>query len=245
MRLINVETLCLETVYSPEYPYVVLSHTWGRDEDELTFQEMLNLEGNMSGTTMTRASKIVRCCAQAKMDGYKYVWIDTCCIDKSNSVELYEAINSMYRWYDGAAMCYAYIADMAPGDPVNKLATCRWFERGWTLQELLASKIINFFDSNWNCLGSKRSLSSILESATGIPAPFLAGVASVLNEASIAQRMSWASNRQTTRPEDGAYCLLGIFDVMIPLIYGEGAEAAFLRLQEAIMKKDSDDSILS
>ena len=248
MRLVNVRTKCLENFYpDATEPYAVLSHTWGKEDEELSFQDMQALDQ----CQISKREKLDRSCEQACKDGFKYVWIDTCCIDKTNAVELSEAINSMFRWYQKAAICYAYLSDVPPQSPVGdsdhrKLGFCksRWFTRGWTLQELLAPRRVVFFDSSWTQLGTKSSLSVTIGETTGIPHHILTGIAS-LQTCSVAQRMSWASRRTTTRSEDMAYCLLGIFNVMIPLLYGEGLDRAFGRLQEAIMKKTADDSILA
>ncbi|GKZ25267.1 hypothetical protein AbraCBS73388_000729 [Aspergillus brasiliensis] len=153
----------------------------------------------------------------------------------------------MFRWYNEAAICYAYLADVTTGDdnrfPLTQFCSCRWFQRGWTLQELLAPDNLRFYDSKWLYLGTKANRSSTIERRIGIPRRFLQGAA--LNEASVAQRMSWASRRETKREEDIAYCLLGIFDVTMPMIYGEGGDRAFIRLQREIMRNSRDESILA
>ncbi|GAB1208187.1 hypothetical protein APSETT445_006928 [Aspergillus pseudonomiae] len=167
-------------------------------------------------------------------------------------MELGEAINSMFRWYKKATICYAYLADVTIGTAeinnpymVSQFSTSRWFYRGWTLQELLAPKNLVFYDYTWTRIGNKRDLKMLrlIEKATGIPRLFLRGTKELV-DASIAQRMSWASRRKTKRREDIAYCLLGIFDIMMPMIYGEG-DRAFIRLQEELIKKTRDDSIFA
>ncbi|KAM7220135.1 hypothetical protein V8F06_004463 [Rhypophila decipiens] len=240
MRLVNVESLRLELFYGdPTEPYAVLSHTWGKEDEELSFQNMHRLEEQDTA----RRAKLDGTCAQARKDGFKYVWIDTCCIDKTNAVELSEAITSMFRWYKKSRMCYTLLSDIGEGQ-TDRISKSRWFTRGWTLQELLASPRMTFFDSTWKVLGTKSSLSGPIMAATNIPHHILTGIAN-LNSASIAQKFSWASTRTTTRPEDMAYCLLGIFNIVIPPLYGEGLTAAFERLQEAIIKRTQDDSILA
>ncbi|OJI83058.1 hypothetical protein ASPTUDRAFT_57031 [Aspergillus tubingensis CBS 134.48] len=243
MRLINVDTLNLEEFYGSAPSYAILSHTWGADHEELSFRDIT--ENSIKRKSLP--FKVAKCCEQAKKDGIQYAWVDTCCIDKTNSVELGEAINSMFRWYNEAAVCYAYLADVTIEDnnrfPLTQFSSCRWFQRGWTLQELLAPDNLRFFDSGWHYLGTKAIRSGIIDRKFGIPRRFLQGTP--LSEASIAQRMSWASNRVTKREEDIAYCLLGIFDVTMPMIYGEGADRAFTRLQQEIMKNSRDESILA
>jgi hypothetical protein len=182
-----------------------------------------------------------------------YIWIDTCCIDKSSSAELSEAINSMYGWYEGSVVCYAYLEDVelalsthAPDHPAKKdkaIRESRWFNRGWTLQELIAPTKLYFFDSQWRSLGSKEDLSPLLSSITTIPEDVLAQSRN-RRACSVAKKMTWAANRQTTRIEDVAYSLLGIFDVNMPLLYGEGRNA-FIRLQEEILKETDDQSLLA
>lgn len=183
--------------------------------------------------------KIQKCCAVALRDRFKYVWVDTCCIDKRSSAELSEAINSMYCWYDLAEVCYVYLFDV---DSIEDVKGSTWFLRSWTLQELLASRKVIFFDAAWSELGDKLSLRRMITAATSIPDRALENF--LHNEHSIAQRMSWAAKRKATRIEDIAYSLLGIFDVNMPLLYGEG-EKAFERLQEEIIRYSNDASIFT
>ncbi|KAF7525069.1 hypothetical protein G7054_g11197 [Neopestalotiopsis clavispora] len=244
MRLINVETKALEEFLDDSAPaYAILSHTWGADHDEVLFTDV----DSHDITKIRRSRKFSGCCAQAAADGYAYVWVDTCCIDKNSSTELSEAINSMFRWYRNASVCYAYLSDVSTSDGPLELSSSfgqsRWFRRGWTLQELIAPRTLRFYDKEWTCLGTKRELAHLIVDITGIPRPFLLGMAE-LRDSSVAQRMSWAAKRTTKRKEDMAYCLLGIFDISMPMIYGEG-DRAFLRLQEYIMRHIQDDSILA
>ncbi|KAK6206477.1 hypothetical protein LQW54_007770 [Pestalotiopsis sp. IQ-011] len=192
--------------------------------------------------------KIELTCAQAKADGIKYAWVDTCCINKDSSAELSEAINSMYAWYSKASVCYAYIEDVSfpdNGDSPNtdSLKDCRWFSRGWTLSELLAPSEIFFYGPNWNEFGRKTEIYETLHDITGIPQDILRKEKR-FEDVNVAARMSWAAERQTTRPEDLAYCLMGIFDINMPLLYGEGNKA-FIRLQEQIMSQIQDDSLFA
>lgn len=247
MRLINIKTLKLEEFLDYETPrYAILSHTWGDDAEELSFRDVE--EGRIDKPGIGSV-KLRGCCQQAEKDGFGYVWIDTCCIDKANLVELSEAINSMFRWYKRASCCYAYLSDVPeqdvdPRQNQSSFRQSRWFTRGWTLQELLAPKSLRFYNSAWTDLGTKGILRSIVGNVTGIPVEYLLGI-SELRAASVAQRLSWAAKRQTKRREDLAYCLLGIFGVSMPMIYGEGGTQAFLRLQEHIMRTTRDDSMLA
>ena len=190
--------------------------------------------------------KIFNACKQAERDGFEYIWIDTCCIDKSSSAELSEAINSMYRWYQESAYCYVYLSDVSIDQSIGSasmrtLASSRWFTRGWTLQELLAPSSLGFYDKAWTSMGKKLDLCKELSRISQIPEGIINGLEDV-SSFSVAKRMSWASLRSTTRVEDLAYCLLGLFGVNMPLIYGEG-EKAFERLQLEIMKSSSDQSL--
>jgi hypothetical protein len=154
----------------------------------------------------------------------------------------------MFRWYEGAAVCYAYLAKQIRADSespmglTKQLQNCRWFSRGWTLQELLAPRDVVFYDHQWNTIGNKFDLSSVLSDVTGINQGYIETTLP-LSEAIIAEKMCWASERETTREEDKAYCLLGLFGVNMPLLYGEGGSKAFLRLQEEILKKSYDATI--
>ena len=222
-------------------PYAILSHTWGRDDEEVTFKDVTEGSGKMKAGYR----KILFCGEQATRNGLQYFWVDTCCIDKSSSTELSEAINSMFRWYRNAAKCYVYLSDVLTSDrnqggPIlqswqSAFRESRWFTRGWTLQELIAPLSVEFFDSNGERLGDKKSLERQLHEITGIAIPALQGT--TLSAFSIKERMSWAENRQTKREEDKVYSLLGIFDIYMPLIYGEEAKNAFSRLHEELDRR--------
>jgi hypothetical protein len=222
-------------------PYAILSHTWGEGDEEVKLQEL----GAPGVERKAGYAKIKGCCQQAQMDGLAYAWVDTCCIDKTSSAELSEAINSMFRWYAKAEICYTYLVDVPSSLDPNDLVSfrsSRWFTRGWTLQELIAPGNVVFYTREWKKLGTKRELIGTISAVTGIHEDILLG--RDLTEVSIANRMSWASRRVTTRPEDIAYCLLGIFGINMPLLYGED-QKAFIRLQEEIIKVSDDHSIFA
>ena len=245
MRLLKADShgkLSLTQNLSKDIPsYAILSHTWATDEeDEVTISDLKNGSGkNKGGFT-----KIQFCREQAQKDGLAHFWVDTCCIDKANHAELAEAIVSMFRWYHHAEKCYVYLSDVSVGTDDKHHATVetwqsdfqksRWFTRGWTLQELLAPKSVHFFSREGKWLGDRHTLERQIHEITGIPLMALRGVA--VSNFSISERMRWVTKRNTTKPEDKAYCLLGIFDVFMPPIYGEGANA-FLRLQDEIDKR--------
>lgn len=238
MWLINVDTRKLEPFEGKIPPYAILSHRW--DDHELSFRDF---EDDWSIIkTKPGAEKIEYTCKLAKADGLQYAWIDTCSIDKSSSAELSEAINSMFRWYKRSQVCYAYLSDVEADTFDKNFRNSKWFTRGWTLQELIAPQNLNFYSKDWKLVGSKQDLIPMITSITGIDEASLLG--SDLKDVSIAKRMSWAAKRETTRVEDKAYCLLGIFDVNMPMLYGEG-DKAFLRLQREILQISNDQSLFA
>lgn len=236
-------------------PYAILSHTWGANE--VSLQDMNSFRTNNSQTNIQLFKKVIGAAKLAAFHGYRWIWIDTCCIDKTSSAELSEAINSMYRWYENAGVCFAYIEDCPTGQyeassdlearsDTWSLQDTRWATRGWTLQELIAPKVVRFYTTEWELMGDKHdpSVCEALMKATGIEAGVLSGHITVA-EVSVANRMKWAAKRLTTRPEDLAYCLMGLFGVNMPLLYGEGGVRAFIRLQEQILKTTDDQSIFA
>jgi hypothetical protein len=234
MRLIKCSTLKFAEFVGAEIPpYAILSHTW--EKEEVLFRHICSL---VDMTHKKESLKIIETCRLAIKDGFDYVWIDTCCIDKSSSAELTEAINSMFNWYKRSGRCYVYLCDFQSQDSSSDFSRCRWFTRGWTLQELVAPTDIHFYDKDWRYFGSKAELGAALSTITGIERPILDGKTSLF-VISVAKKMSWAARRETTREEDLAYCLLGIFGISMSLVYGEGARA-FTRLQEEIMKETND-----
>lgn len=381
MRLLNTQSLRLELFIDSFVPqYAILSHTWG--DEEIMFDDIRD-PGQPLPLSKRGFEKVKGSCFQASQDGYQYIWIDTCCIDKSSSAELSEAINSMFMWYHNAGRCYAYLADFDSShsaEPEAGFERSRWFTRGWTLQELIAPRDVCFYDCNWSFVGRRQAspskptddsensnerneisygydsynndggddgdddddgndgsdgennedgknnedgdsnenslptgndnteqnegnddvvnnndynnnddnisddninldninqdnidLADRISSETGIhidilrwyvgqqgefpledPSAQFTTLKSTPEEAlvralgycSVAQKMSWAARRQTTRPEDEAYSLLGLFGVNMPLLYGEGRQA-FFRLQQEILRFSNDQSILA
>ncbi|KAI6142929.1 heterokaryon incompatibility protein-domain-containing protein [Pisolithus tinctorius] len=234
--------------------YAILSHRWGIEVDYEEMTGLMKMEGWKRDEVRQRDGyqKIIKSCEQAMKDGYEWLWIDTCCIDKRSSSELSEAINSMYRWYRNAHVCHAYLHDVDestfPTRPANKFSKSNgwpeWFMRGWTLQELVAPKQLEFFNKNWVRIGNKRRLAPMLEDITRIPIEVLRDGLGGAKNLGVAQIMSWAADRKTTRVEDRAYSLLGLFDVSMPMLYGEGKKA-FHRLQLEIIRTSSDQSIFA
>jgi hypothetical protein len=252
MRLLNVHTRQLEEFFGDAIPhYAILSHTWGKEE--VTLQD-LSKEGHRQKQGYT---KIEGCCQQAIKDELSWVWVDTCCIDKTSSAELSEAINSMFRWYENSDVCYAYLQDVPSGTDIyeqdSPFAKSRWFTRGWTLQELLAPRLIQFYDTNWMLISHKNpdhlhradalNWFTLLENVTSIDRQTFQD-RWYIRSVSAAYKFSWMAGRSTTRVEDEAYCLLGLLDINMPLLYGEG-DKAFIRLQEAILRNSEDVSLLA
>ncbi|KAF2167492.1 hypothetical protein M409DRAFT_22301 [Zasmidium cellare ATCC 36951] len=268
MRLINIRTEKLEDFVGGTPAYAILSHRWTNDEP--TFQQYKADPLACGGNTKIRDfCRLVRD-SKNVMHGLpqvQWAWVDTVCIDKTSSAELSEAINSMWDWYKRAKWCVAYLSDVSVQDLDlrkdrdiirHSIQSSEWFTRGWTLQELLAPQRVAFYSKEWSYLGSKSphipsalsilrdplDIVSTIEIATSIDGRILRGHKPV-QWASVAQRMSWASRRSTSRPEDAAYCLLGLFDLKMPLLYGEGGPNAFRRLQEQILHESDDDSIFA
>ncbi len=234
--------------------YAILSHTWSKNEQ--TFQDLQRLKERCAQPWSRKtprdlaSAKIRGCCELAQKHGYDWVWIDTCCIDKSSSSDLQEAINSMFHYYSLAEVCYAYLEDVPTDNAFvdhpyggTDFSRSVWHGRGWTLQELIALRFVLFLSQSWEHLGSKTDLAEPIEAVTSIPESVLRHEAAI-DQFSIAQRMSWAAARTTTRPEDEAYCWMGLFDVNMPTIYGEGRNA-FQRLQEEIMRRDPDTTVFA
>lgn len=315
MRLINTHTLELHDFFhlawnDENFPvYGILSHCW--TSDEVTYKDFVKKRR----TNGEGYHKIQKCCDFARSRQVDWVWVDTwfaalfalgrtkyegltflsSCIDKRSSAELSEAINSMYRYYSNARECYAYLNDVdfeAASDlwlVLSDLARSRWFSRGWTLQELIASEYVIFLGAHWRILGYKKDTTRMLwdqpltltrpsalrtgpaanphwpqENSnfvpyghagqydlveelvriTGVSEPVLLNPKRWLDTLSVATKFSWMVGRSTTRIEDEAYCLLGIFGLSMPLLYGEGSKA-FARLQAEIMRDSNDESIFA
>lgn len=234
----------------PRVDYCILSHRW--TGNEVTYEEMRKLtKVDSRDEIRSRAGyqKILRSCEQAKRDDFKLLWVDTCCIDLLNGPETSDAINSMFQWYQKSKRCYAYLHDISvfPARRDETFARFNgwpeWFSRGWTLQELVAPRDLQFFNKDWVGIGDKQSLAPKLAEITKVPLCILRdGLSSY--RPSVAQVISWAADRNTTRAEDRAYSLLGLLGVSMPTLYGE-EKGAFLRLQLEIMRTSNDQSIFA
>lgn len=223
-------------------PYAILSHTWGKDEEEVSFEDL----AKNSGKDKDGYKKIQLCGGQAKRDGLQYFWVDTCCINKANKAEHSLAIRFMFRWYQKATKCYVYLSDVSArkrklGDTdvdfawKPAFASSRWFTRGWTLQELVAPRVVEFFSRDWHNLGDRVSLKTQIHEVTTIPLAVLEGAS--LSQINVSERLGWGRDRRTNLVEDAAYCLSGVLDVEIMPVYGEGSQEAFRRLHDEIQKR--------
>ena len=254
MRLLHAESLCFEEFFDSDAPpYAILSHRWeGKEVAFHEFEAAKKRDGPEFSKIKNFCSFVSRQPGPYVYAKPEWVWVDTCCIDKKSSAELSEAINSMFQWYKRAAVCYAYLSTVnaRPGKvQEQQFRENPWFTRGWTLQELIAPREVCFLDCQWNIIGRRTELAAQISAITGVEEDYLrkqepVGGRKSPAKASIATRMSWVSKRMTSRREDMAYCLLGIFDINMPLLYGEG-EKAFMRLQLEIIRNSDDESIFA
>lgn len=267
MRLLDVHLFLNEQLkshdrnlfYDIETPsearYAILSHRWnedGRTKRELTFQDLQpsSFRDSLNNPVFAHSlSKIKGTCLKVQEHGIEYVWIDSCCIDRRSSVELNGSIASMFKWYELAEVCFAYLSDVTwsfMDFPKSKeqFINSAWFTRGWTLQELLAPKMMVFFDTSWHLIDTREGLSREIQEASGIESEYVNDFKSNSQSISIAKKMSWVSKRKVKKEEDMAYCLFGILDVRIDVREGEG-KRAFLRLQETLIQNSRDESIFA
>ena len=264
MRLIHTESFEIRQVdellsiqkLENDGEYAIVSHRWSvGDEDVFPKLEILHRKNRdtqqhkqaeqvkdlLQRSNDESISKIRLACREARKDKIPYVWIDTCCIDRRDLRELSQALNSMFRWYKEARICYTYLSDVEFDNQADQFKKSAWFTRGWTLQELLAPGQMHFFDLDWTRLGTKKSMLSQISEATNIKTDYLKGD---FTGACIAERMSWASGRTTKIRDDMAYSMLGIFGITMDVRYGE-EEDAFLRLEETLIEKTRDESIFA
>ena len=232
-----------------EQRYAILSHRW--QGDEISFKDMEKLTNSKLQTCSGR--KVVGTCEVAQKENLKWVWIDSCCIGNNVNARG-RAINLMYRWYRCSQTCYTYLHDVTKDSfprKANEPANSEWFSRGWTLQELIAPRVLEFFDQSWQPIGNRRDHAATLSKITRVPQILLdqtdgPGASRTLTDTfGVAQIMSWAADRETRMPEDRAYSLVGLFGVSLPALYGIGGQEAFQILQDTIIKQYRDQSILS
>jgi hypothetical protein len=250
IRLLNARTYQFREFHDNIPPYAIFSHTW--TEDEVTFQDFIDLKRSQFSHRPTEGFEIQPLQKMKERTGYKklsrflslfkdrkdlgWVWVDSCCIDKSSSAELSESIVSMFRWYQEATVCIAYLSDVARKEDLKE---AKWFTRGWTLQELLAPREVVFYDHNYSQNWTRNELQNEIESITGISHILMEGPIELDNVESD-DVWTWSRGRKTTRPEDLAYCLLGLFGVSMAVIYGEGEKNAFRRLRLELPRAEQD-----
>jgi tetratricopeptide (TPR) repeat protein len=227
-------------------PYAILSHRWSDSE--------ILIEDISSGTYKKKEEgyrKLQFCAERAAQDELQYFWIDTCCIDRWNNNERSKAINSMFQWYKNAARCYVFLSDVSVSittGPIQRsdwdasFRASAWFTRGWTLQELIAPVLAEFFSREGQRIGDKASLDQLIHKITNIPLTALRNCP--LNQFTTSERERWAESRKTTEEEDIVYCLLGILGVSMPTAYGEGQESARSRLQAELEGASDAPSII-
>ncbi|KAI0699876.1 heterokaryon incompatibility protein-domain-containing protein [Cerioporus squamosus] len=256
MRLLDTSTGHFVSFDDPrDVRYAILSHVWAKERQpnyipEQTYQDILAIKAAEppGAEILTKLSwKIQKACEVAREHGFGFIWVDSCCINKTSSAELSEAINSMFQWYSWAKVCYAFLYDVDDKENHEAVGShfrrSRWFKRGWTLQELIAPQEVLFLSKEWTLIGTKHSLSVAIWHASGID-PLVLKHERPLASVCVAERMSWAAPRETSKVEDAAYSLIGIFDVNMTPKYGEGTYS-FVRLQRTILKRDPDQSLFT
>lgn len=267
MRLLNTKTLDIHEFLPDDIPrYAILSHRW--QKEEVSFKQYTKRHKYPKIKRLKGFTKIEGFCRIARERRMEWAWIDTCCIDSRSSAEVSEAINSMWRWYEDADECYIYLCDVhMEDDNLNVLAQVEiseWFDRGWTLQELIAPYCRVFYSSAWKKIGhilgpsfylenfdrddpcGEESLESFAQLISRLSnVPLLCLLRRNVDFYGIGERISWSVGRSTSRPEDVAYSLMGLLGVNMPLFYGEGMEKAFIRLQLELLKKYDDTSLFA
>ncbi|KAG2344136.1 hypothetical protein BDR05DRAFT_839461, partial [Suillus weaverae] len=194
--------------------------------------------------------KLQSFCRTARGAGYRWAWSDTCCIDKSNNVELQESVNSMFVWYHNSALTIIYLSDVPPSSKCGALAKSAWNTRGWTVQEFLAPSVILFYQKDWTLYlddptpNHKDSIAIMqeLEYATGIDRRAVVAFRPGMRDAR--EKLQWASTRITTLQEDIAYSLSGVFGVRLRVDYGEKKQNALGRLLQEIIAQSGDITAL-
>jgi hypothetical protein len=229
------------------FRYVMLSHRWGENEPllhDIQDKVVYKLKGAGGLTKLQSFCKLVRHL------GYHWAWVDTCCIDQSNNVELQKSLNSTFVWYRFSALTVVYLSDVPSSSKSGALAKSAWNTRGWTVPEFLAPKVIRFYQQDWTLYlddhspNHKESMEIMLEleDATGIDAHALVAFQPGMRDAR--EKLQWASSRVTTVPEDIAYSLFGIFGIQLPILYGENAQNALGRLLQEIIARSGDITAL-
>lgn len=239
-NLLSTSVTKLQRRVNEFFRYAMLSHKWASAKDEPQYWQ---IKGSVYEMDAPREiSKLQQFCTTSKREGYRWAWSDTCCIDKTNNAELQESIISMFSWYKESAITIVYLADVSD---ISQLKDSQWFKRGWTLQELLAPRFIRFYKQDWQPLidsdkNHKDELLPVLHDITRIDIDVLKAFQPGVDN--VKKRLSWVGTRTTKKLEDIAYCLMGIFGIHMPVMYGE-KHNAFVRLQKEIMSLTDDLSL--
>lgn len=243
MRLINTYTLqpCEFTVSLP--PYATFSHVI--DEIGAPFEDFAHIKRELCCDIF---KILVRACVQARDAGFAWLWNYAACVDRNSCAAQSEAINSLAQIYRNCGRSIIYLGDLnsklvEDEEVVERIAECRWMRNIWAIPQIIFSGAAYFYSSDWSLIGTKASLISHLSSIMGIDEPVLED-SNLLEEYSLARRMSWASEMTASRVEDFAYALVGLFDVSMSILYGDG-QKAFLKLQEEIMRDTDDFSLMA
>ncbi|KAG1793189.1 uncharacterized protein HD556DRAFT_525147 [Suillus plorans] len=243
----NIRAERIKDVVATYFRCVLLSHRW--EEMEALLQDIQDKDvRELKG--LAGIAKLQSFCNVARDAGYRWAWMDTCCIDKKSNTELQESVNSMFVWYRHSALTVVYLSDVPPSSQPGALARSVWNERGWTFQEFVAPKVVIFYQNDWSLYLDDRSpnhkespaIMKELEDATGIDARALISFRPGMSNAR--QRLQWASSRVTTLQEDIAYSLFGIFGVHLPVMYGEKKQNALGRLLQEIVARSGDITVL-
>ncbi|KAF4814742.1 Vegetative incompatibility protein HET-E-1 [Colletotrichum siamense] len=246
MKLVHTATLqAFAFSYPPPVQYAILSHTWSSPQDD----EWLHYDSEDNESNSSRDEIVRKVCHLASAHELDFVWIDALCIDKSSSADVSTTINLLPKYLERAAICFAFLDDLPCGvsAPCRETwAQCRFWRRTWTLQELVLPPRVQFYDASWHLRGghTSQTLHPLISGITGIDEDVLCRQRS-LQHTSVARKMSWAAFKEASNPEDLVYSLLGLFDVCMPIIYGEGKSRAFRRLQEEILRHTNDSSLFA
>jgi hypothetical protein len=230
------------------FRYAMLSHRWEGKEPllhDIQDEVMYQLE------PVGGVHKLQSFCKVVRDAGYRWAWSDTCCIDKSNNVELQESVNTMFVWYRHSALTIIYLSDVSCSSKSGALAESAWNERGWTVQEFLAPNVVIFYQKDWSLYlddrtpNHKESVTIMQELAYATDIDLQALVNFQPGMRGAREKLQWASRRVTTWQEDIAYSLFGIFSVHLPVMYGEKKQDALGRLLQEIIARSGDISALN
>ncbi|KAG2353482.1 heterokaryon incompatibility protein-domain-containing protein [Suillus spraguei] len=247
MKYPDLEIERIQDVVAAYFGYVMLSHRWEGTEPLLH-----DIQGKVvyDLDPVGGIAKLQSFCETARDKGYRWAWVDTCCIDQTNNVEVQQSVNSMFIWYRHSTLTIIYLSDVPPSSQPGALANSAWNTRGWTVQEFLAPRLVLFYQKDWSPYLDDRSpnhkdslvIMKEMGDATGIDAQALIAFRPGMRDAR--EKLQWVSARVTTWQEDIAYSLFGIFGVRLPVIYGEKKQSALGRLLQEVVAQSGDISAL-